>query len=216
MADKGRTPTEIYNALSINAATKKDFDIALDKVFSKNSNKIKRNPERVKVLLKANKIKINNTYSLKGLYRIALTVLVLGGIVYGLSSKKVNQNEVYGWITLLQGGILMVLFYFVRKKKQYNLLFVALLTYASIWGIELIVWGIPNDLLKAYYRHKIHVPPTYKLQSRTGGARLFGFIFPYIYLAMKAFLGWFVFVAYINHKKYNELPMEIKEELKRF
>src|SRR5690606_36820958 len=154
MVDKGRTPTEIYNALTINSATKEDIDIALDKVFSKNSNKIKRSTERVKVLLKANKIKLNNTYSLKGLYRIALTVLVLGGIVYGLSSKMVNQNEVYGWITLLQGGVLIVLYYFVRKKKQYNLLFVGLLAYTSIWGIELIVWGIPNHLLNAYYRHK--------------------------------------------------------------
>lgn len=215
---KGRTPTEIYRSLEANASSKEDVNAALDEVFSANKKKKQRNPERVKTLLQANRVKLNNEYSLKALYRIAFTILIIGVIVYALSSERVNQNEIFGWITLVQGLSILVLYHLVKKRELYDLLLLALVLYWLIYFVEIAVWGIPNDLLKAYYVEDSfpYEPVRSKHQIRIGAAQLIGFLFPFFYIVMKVFVGCFIFVVFRNHKKYNDLPEDIKNELNYF
>jgi hypothetical protein len=216
LIDKGRTPKEIYDSISIKASSKKMLNEVIKEIYRKKGKIKKRSPEQVKVLLKANKIKLDFEFDLKGLIRVALCVLTLGGIVYGLSSRRVNQNEIFGWITILQGLITLTLYYFVKFKNNLNLLLVTVILYFSIWGIELFIWEVPNDLLNAYNVNNINIPPSLKININTGAARLIGFMFPFLYLFFKLFFGLIMVNSFWRYKKYNNLPNEIKEELKTF
>lgn len=213
---KGRTPTEIYNALSIKVSSKQELSEILEHVFENEKPTTKKSPERVKVLLKANKLKLNFEYSMKSLFRISGLVLVIGFITYGLSREEVNQNEIFGWMTILQGIVMTLLFALVKYKGLLNLLLPAVVTYFAIWLVELLLWGIPNDLLEAYNHVRMSVPPSFKLKTNTGAARFIGYIFPFLYVGMKLLLGWFIFTSFRNYQKFEALTQDLKEDLKDF
>lgn len=210
---KGRTPTEIHNAIAAKASSKDELNEVLDKVFVSEMKITNYSADQTKVLLDANRLKLNHQYSQKGLLRIAIMILVIGGITLGLSQEEVNQNTIFGWLTIAQGAIVTVLFLLVRFNKMMDLILIALISYTAIMACELIFWGIPNDLLEAYNHTNLNVPPSLKLRTNTVGARLIGYIFPFLYLGLKLFLGWFLFVVYRNYKSYNDLSQDIKDEL---
>ncbi|NRA12426.1 MAG: hypothetical protein HRT57_10785 [Crocinitomicaceae bacterium] len=213
LIEKGRTPTEIHNAIAIKSSSKKLLNEVLEQIFINEKPTIKRSPERTKDLLNANKLKLNLEYSMKGLLRISVTILIVGGITYGLSSIEVNQNEVFGWTTLSQGLIVTILFLLVKYKGLMNLLLPAVIIYFSIWLIELLIWGMPNDLLEVYNSQALNVPPRIKLNVDAGIARIIGFIFPFVYLGVKLFLGWFIYLPFRNHLKYEALTQDVKDDL---
>lgn len=213
---KGRTPSEIYSAIACKTSSNKILDKVLKEVFKDEEPTNKRSPERTSTLLKANRIKLNYEYSVKALMRLAATVLIVGGVTYGLSNKRVNQNEIFGWMTLAQGVVLVVLYAFVKYKGLMNLLLPAVVIYFAVWIIELLIGGIPNDLLEAYNHTTINVPPSLRLKVNSVMARLLGYIFPFLYIGLKLFLGWFIFVAYRNHQRYDALTEDIKNDLKDF
>lgn len=215
LLQKGRTPSEIYNALSLKASSKDDLNETLKQVFKSENKAPKRSQVELKKILIANNLKLNFEYSIIGLNRIAIVLLLVGGITLFLSNEEVNQNAVFGIITLIQAIFVTTLFTLVKYKKLYHLLIIAVYLYFILWIIELLIWGFPNDLLEVYNLHKINVPPNYKLKANATGARLIGFIFPFIYVGVKLFLGWFIFIAYWNYSKYDSLSNETKEELKK-
>ena len=213
---KGRTPSEIHNAISVKAANKKQLNDVLEQVFINEKPTTKRNSERTKTLLDANKLKLNFEYSIKGLFKISFAVLVIGAVTYGLSKEEVNQNAIFGWMTLSQGIVIAILFVLIKRKRMMNLLLPAVIIYFSFWLIEFLIWGIPNDLLDAYNNIKLNTPPNFRLKSNSGGARMIGFMFPFLYISLKLLLGWFIFVAYRNQYRYDALSQDIKDDLKDF
>ena len=217
LIDKERTSTEIYNALLRKASSKEQLNRVLAKVVKPEAKKKKRSPELVTVLLKANRIKLRSDYAIASLIRFTMVVLAAGGIVLFLSKEEVNNNALFGWFTLAQGFILLLLYYFVKHQEKTELLLVGLIVYCSIWLLELLIDGIPNDLLDVYNQPGVNVRTSNINQEvNSGGARAIGFMFPYIYVGTKLLFAWFAANAYFNHKKYNALPENIKLELEDF
>lgn len=146
--------------------------------------------------------------------RISMIILMLGLITYALSSEQANQNEPFGWMTLLQGAVVGGLFLLAKYRNQNNLLILILLCYLAIWIVELILWGCPNNLLKGYYEG------TYRSFSATqhnwgpGASGIIGLAFPYVYLGIKLAVGYAIVIAYFNYYKFNRLPHDVKLELK--
>lgn len=188
----------------------------LEEVFRSDKQTVHRSPERVSKLIFANRIKLNFEYSMKGLYGISTMVFIVGIVTYSLSKKEVNQNEIFGWFTLLQCLTITSLFAIVKLKKEFKLLLPAVLLYFSIWIVELVFCGMPNDLLEAYNHHKANVPPSFTIQLNVGGARILGLIFPLLYLGLKLFAGWMLFRSYRNYIKYETLAKDIKDDLNDF
>jgi hypothetical protein len=211
---KGRTPIEIRNAIALKATSNKELNEVLEQVFIDEKPQKSRSSERVKILLKANRVKLNFEYSMRSLIRIAAAILVLGGITYGLSSEEVNKNGMYGWMTLAQGVVTLLLFSLVKIKSLMNLLLVAVILYFALWLVELAIWGIPNDLLKIYDRYPLKIPSnSYKLRERAGGARVLGVLFPYLYLGVKLLFGGFIFTSYRNYRRFESLSQDVKDDL---
>ena len=212
---KNRTSIEIYNALSYKASSTEQLNRVLEKVVKPDAKKKKRSPERVRVLLSANRIKLKSDYSISSLIRLATMTLAVGGLVLFLSNEEVNQNELFGWMTLIQGGALFALYYFVKYHYKTDLLLIAMIAYFSIWCLELLLDGIPNDLLEVYNHVEVRGINT-GMNRRGGGARAIGFMFPYLYVGVKMLLGGFTVISFLNHKKYDELPEDVKIELEDF
>lgn len=213
---KGRSPSEIQLALKSKVSNEKQLNKVLKQVFIENKQTVKRSPERIKTLLKANKLKLNFEYALKGLYAISIVVFVVGGVTYGLSSEEVNQNEVFGWFTLIQGFSITLVFVWVKHFGRHSLLLPALIVYLFIWLVELVFYGFPNDLLEAYNHHYVNYPPSFKIRSNTAVARGLGFIFPILYVGMKLSIGWLLFLSYRSYAKYKALSQADKDELNHF
>lgn len=212
---KERTSIEIFNALRNKAEDNEQLNRVHPKVVKPEAEKKKRSPELVRTLLKANRIKLKSEYSIRSLTRLAFIVLIIGGIVLFLSSKEVNNNAIFGWFTLTQGLFLLVLYSLVKFKEMTDLLLVAMIGYFALWGIELLIDGIPNDLLEAYNHVNLRTH-NFRQSANGGGARFIGYIFPYLYLGVKLLLGGFTIVSYFNHKNYDALPNDIKLELEDF
>lgn len=215
LVDKGRTPREIYAAMERKASNKEELNEALEFVF-KESNEVKmRSPEKITELLKANKLKLNFHYSLKGLPRIAAIILIIGAITFSLSKEEVNQNGVFGLFTLTQGVVVSTMVYFVKSKSQLNLLLPIVLSYFIIFSLELLFAGIPNDLLEVYnhqgVKHQVRISHSIGI----GIARFIGLIFPYIYLSIKIILGIMLYTNYNNYVKFTALSAEMKVELNK-
>lgn len=213
---KGRSPREIRSALAIKTQNKNELNSVLKKVFENNQTKTHRNPKRVKMLIESNQVKLDLKYSILGLYRMAGALFIIGGITSFLSKEEVNQNSIFGYITIIQAVSLACIFFVVRQKNRADLLLVSVIVYFSIFLIELIGFGIPNDLFEAYNNHKMKLPPGMKFKANAGMARLIGFIFPFVYILLKLLLGWFILSAHLNYRKYSKLTMDVKEDLKTF
>jgi len=218
---KGRTPTEIYNAIALKTSSKEELNYVLERVFADDKPILKRNPENIKILLRANRVKLNLEYSIKELFKIAIVILIVAVITYLFSNEDVNQNEIFGWTTLIQGVAVLLMFMFVKFKDWKHLLLPTVIIYFSLWLIELLVWGIPNDLLNAYNYtdtppSNINTPSSFKIKVNIGAARMIGFIFPYIYLIIKLFLGLLICISFWNYKKYEALAPDVKNDLKYF
>ncbi len=70
---------------------------------------------------------------------------------------------------------------------------------------------MPNDLVKAYYEPGIRVinaPP-----KGTAIARLIGFIYPYVYLFLKAVFATLIYNAHRKFKIYTALDEATKREI---
>lgn len=212
---KDRTSIEIYNALLNKANGKEQLKRVLPKVVKPDAKKKKRSPEQVKILLKANRLKLRSDYSIQSLIRLSTVVLAVGGIVLFLSKEEVNGNAFFGWTTIAQGVCLLVLSYFIKFKGKTDLLLIAMASYVLIWSCEIILDGIPNDLLEAYNHVDLQAPHI-RHKMNAVGARFIGYIFPYLYLVIKVLLGWFIVISYLNHRKYDALPNDIKIELEDF
>jgi hypothetical protein len=213
----GRTPEEIYAALARNATSKSDLHKALDHVFAADKPIVKRSSERVTSLLAANTLKLNVEYSLKNLFKLTLALLILGVTTYGLSSEDLNGNAPFGWMTLLQGVLLAVLYALVRYKGFMNLLLIAAIAYFTIWAIEILVWGLPKGLFQLYFEGNSYGLPKYRLDAYEKMAALYGPVgttLPYIYVAVKLTLGWFIFNAYRCYQQFDALSEDLKAELK--
>ena len=135
---KDRTSIEIFNALKHKAESKEQLDRVHKLVVKPEAEKKKRSPELVRTLLAANKVKLRFDYSIRGLYRLAAAVIILAVVTLFFSSEEVNGNASFGWITLLQGLALAVLYMFVKKNEAYDFLLIALVGYSAIFGIELL------------------------------------------------------------------------------
>lgn len=212
---KERTSIEIYNALLNRASDKEQLNRVLPKVVKPEAKKKKRSPEQVNVLLKAHRLKLRSDYSIQSLVRLSFVVLCVGGVVLFLSNEKVNGNAFFGWTTIIQGLSLLVLYSLVKYRGKSDLLLIGMVSYFLIWSIEILIDGIPNDLLEVYNNVRVRAPHI-RQQTNVGGARFIGFIFPYLYLGVKAMLGWFVTISYLNYKKFDALPNEVKIELEDF
>lgn len=62
---KGRTPTQIVNALEHKSSNSVLINEVLEVIFKDETPKIKRSPERVKTFLKANRLKLNHEYAIR-------------------------------------------------------------------------------------------------------------------------------------------------------
>jgi acyl-CoA hydrolase len=212
---KGRTSIEIYNALVLKSNGKDQLNRVHKQVVKPDAVKKKRSPELVRSLLAANRIKLKSDYSIKSLIRLSLLVIAVGVLVLFLSKKDVNNNAFFGWMTLFQGTVLLVLYWFVKYKKKVDFLIIAMMGYFLIWSIELIVGGFPNDLLEVYNRSEVRTHHLRQLKN-VAAARGIAYLFPFMYIGAKFILGYFTVIAYFNHKKYDALSYDIKEELKDF
>jgi hypothetical protein len=213
---KGRTSTEVFNALAIRTSSKEVLNAALKKVNQPDKPLVQRKKSDIKKLLAANKKQLNFKYSLRTLLMIPFLILCTGGIVLFLSNEKVNGNSEFGYLTLLQGTIIFLLYALAKYKKMYHLFIICIFTFGVIWIIEVLVFGIPNDLLEAANHVKIRVPHGYQQRMNMGGARFLGYIFPYLYVGIKLLLGTLVFIVYRNHLSYDALDEKTKADLKDF
>lgn len=217
LVDKGRNPREVMGALSLKISDKDLLNEVYSLVYDSETKQEtpKKNPEVIRELLKANRIKLSFEYSQKGLLKIPLLLMAVAGIIFVLSNEVVNQNGIFAWTTLVQSVFLLVLFALVKYKGMMQMLLFALVGYCLIAGIEVISFGIPNDLLQVYYEQNIHLnAPTGKLQMQSGAARLIGFMFPYMYVGVKVFFAVLLYTVYNRHRKYDALTFEVKEDLK--
>ncbi|PHR21425.1 MAG: hypothetical protein COA38_18775 [Fluviicola sp.] len=215
LIDKERTSIEIFNALSYKATDKEQLNRVHPKVVKPEAKKKMRSPELVNTLLKANNIKLKSEYSIRSLIRLAMVVLAIGGIVLFLSKEEVNQNAIFGWFTLAQGLTLLVLYSFVKFKGKTDLLLVSMICYFGFWLLEILVDGIPNDLLEVYNHVQLRTHNLRQVKS-VAGARLIGYVFPFIYVGVKILIGLFTITSFVNHRKYDALPNDVKLELEDF
>ncbi|MFT6983603.1 MAG: hypothetical protein ACJAUD_002382 [Crocinitomicaceae bacterium] len=218
LVDKGRSPREVHDALNNKTNNSDLIDEVMNKVYTEKTPSKKHSPERIKDLLKANRIKLKFGYSQKGLLRLPMALLIIGGIVMILSSERVNQNGIHAWITISQGAILFGMYAFVHYKKTYQMLLPALLVYSSLLLIELVAFGIPNDLYKAYYVENIQIRSNggYRGHGKVGIAHIFGNLFPFIYLGVKLFFVLLPLSIYMRFKNYDALTEDVKTDLEDF
>ncbi|MFK7785077.1 MAG: hypothetical protein AB8B56_08175 [Crocinitomicaceae bacterium] len=210
---KDRTSIEIFNALRIKAENEEQLSRVHKQVVKPEAVKKKRSPELVRTLLAANKLKLKFEYSVRSLVRLASAVLVVGGVTLLLASEEMNGNIPFAWTTIIQGALLMVLYVSVKYQKTYDFLLIALVGYVAIYGIELIIFGLPSDLYAAVYQDGVRIRGS---RVGSGLSLLFGYLFPFIYTSLKIVFGALVFTSFWNHKKFNELPNDIKLELQDF
>ena len=210
---KDRTSIEIFNALKHKAEDEAQLNRVHKKVVKPEAKKKERSQELVRTLLAANKIKLRFEYSMRSLYRLAGGVIILSLIVLFLSNEEVNGNAPFGWVTLIQGVALVVLYALVRNRKAYDFLMIALIGYFAIFGIELIMFGVPNDLFAAFYQDGVYIRGS---RVSSGLALLMGYLFPFLYLSLKMMFGALAFTSFWNHKKYDALPNDVKMELEDF
>ncbi len=45
------------------------------------------------------------------------------------------------------------------------------------------------------------------------GARMLGYVYPFVYLGTKGIIGWFIFTSYRKYIEYDRLTSEVKQEL---
>ncbi|MDG1333356.1 MAG: hypothetical protein P8P74_13555 [Crocinitomicaceae bacterium] len=210
---KERTSIEIFNALRHKAENKEQLDRVHKLVVKPEAEKKKRSPEMVRTLLAANKTKLRFEYSIRSLYRLGVGVVILGLLTLYYADEELNGNAPFAWSTLLQGGGLLVLFSIVKNNDAYDFLMIAIVAFAAIFGIELLVFGTPNDLFAALYQGDAYIKGS---RVNSGLTLLFGYLFPFLYLSLKVTFGALVFMAFWNHKKYDEQPEDIKTDLKDF
>jgi hypothetical protein len=210
---KDRTSIEIYNALRNKAEDEEQLSRVHKLVVKPEAKKKERSPELVRTLLAANKVKLKFEYSVRSLIRLAAGVIILGGATLFFANSELNGNSPFGWFTLFQGLFLMALYVVVKYQEKYDFLLIALIGYGATFGIELLLFGTPNDLYAAIYEGRYEVRGS---RVNSGLALLFGHLFPLIYLFMKALFGALAFTSFWNHKKYDELPNDIKLELEDF
>ena len=187
------------------------------KCLSKKKLHKKRPPELVKELLKANKVKLNYEHAINGLMRLVGLVLILGLMTLILSKEAVNQNTKFAIFTITQGIILAVLAILIRYKRMLELLLPALIIFVLIWVVELLFFGIPNDLYQVYYDQSIRVTPNrIGAQKSVGAARLIGFMYPILYFGVKLFLAVRLLITFRRFQKYESLSESTKEALVDF
>lgn len=213
LISKGRTSIEIYNALRIKAKDEEQLSRVHKQVVKPEAVAKKRSPELVRTLLSANKLKLKFEYSIKTLIRLALAILILGGLTFFLSSEEMNGNTPFGIATLIQGLLVMVLYVSVKQQKTYDFLLIAMVVYGSIYLIEIIFFGLPNDLYAAVYSGEFRVRGS---RVGSGIGLLFGYLFPFLYTIVKLTLGGMIFIAFWNYRNYDALPNDIKQELQDF
>jgi hypothetical protein len=210
---KDRTSIEIFNALKNKAEDDEQLNRVHKKVVKPEAKKKQRSQELVRTLLATNKIKLRFEYSMRSLTRLAVGVIILGLIVLFLSNEEVNGNAPFGWATMIQGVVLIALYTLVKSRKAYDFLMIALTGYFAIFGFELLVFGMPNDLFAAFYQDGVYIRGS---RVSSGLALLMGYLFPFLYLSLKVMFGALAFTSFWNHKKYDALPNDIKIELEDF
>lgn len=178
-------------------------------------------PEEKEDVIRVNRIKSNLNDSIEDLWQRALYILLFGIIVFSISSEKVNQNTIFSYFTLAQGIILVPIYLIlVRKKRKLKFLFIGFAIYVGIWLIEIIFFGLPNDLLAAYNTIRvtgsgIGMRPTkveFLYREKYEGRDVI-LIFPYVYSGIKLIFGYILFNAYRNYNRLNNLPTSLKEKL---
>lgn len=144
-----------------------------------------------------------------------MILLIASASVLALSNEEVNQNGIHGWVTLLQGVVLFGIYAFVHFKKANQLLLTALIGYSSTLLIELVLFGMPNDLYKAYYEKNVSLPSHagYRSKIKGGGALMIGYLFPIMYLIVKLFFILIPLNIYLRFKKYDALTEYVKTDL---
>jgi hypothetical protein len=218
LVDKGRSPREVHDALKIKTNDLDLVDEIMKEVYIEKTPLKKHTANRIKELLKANRIKLKFEYSQKGLLRVPMILLIIGGVIMILSSERVNQNGIHAWITISQGAILFGTYAFVHYKKAYQMLLPALLVYSAVLLIEFVAFGIPNDLYKAYYVENVQIRSNggYRGKGQVGIARTFGNLFPLLYLIVKLFFVLIPLSIYMRFRNYDALTEDVKTDLEDF
>lgn len=207
LLDKGRRPGDVRIAFKSRDADPELKEEVLTELFHVDQQSIEAVPKKKRVgadVLAANKLKLKYSYSMRTLYRIPLLLLAVGIVVLVVSSEEVNMNNVFGINTCVQALVLGVLFVMAKTGKQNDFLSYGVASVGILFLIELILWGIPNDLFMALNEYEVHYT------RRSAIVRLIGFIFPYVYLATKVGIIALAIQPALNWKKYNSLSTDMK------
>lgn len=213
MVAKERSPRAIHAALQNHAPDKETLNAALEVVFEAEEKPTTRSAEYTKDLLREHRKKTSFLYARNFLPRTGLLIIGLGLATLLLSNARVNQNGIFAWITLGQGIVLFPLFWYIKKYDKNELILPAFLLFAGSWLIEILLFGMPGDLLSAYYEPGVRI--VNKPPRGTAIARLIGFLYPFIYVFLKFIFAALIFFAYQRYTRYDRLDHETKHEIDR-
>lgn len=206
---KGRTASEIRNALLLQNHDGYDINQLLDEIYTTDHIKrVKLSSEEIKILNEKIKIYNNFRYTKKSTQRLGYALLVFGLVILLISKPDVNDYTPYSIFTISQGLFTLVLYSVSIRTKNYNLFYFVLLVYCLIWIIEIVFLGIPGDLYAGYANKRVILPPSFKIQTAFSGARVFGKVFPILYICLK-FLWLFLISLFSYHwYKFSSIPFE--------
>jgi hypothetical protein len=211
MVAKGRSPRSIHEALRNNAPDKETLNAALEAVFAIAATPKFRSKQHLNELLQARRTKTSLDYARKFLPRLGLLILALGIATALLSNARVNQNGIFAWITIGQALVLIPFFWIIQSDQKDYLLLPAFLFFIATWLGEILLFGMPNDLIKAYYDPGIRV--VHAPAKGTAIARLIGFLYPFVYMFLKAVFATLIYNAHRKFKIYAALDEATKREI---
>ena len=220
LLDIGRTPSEVRRTMKARVDDPLMREYILKMVFERHvdaQNVLKKSRNVPIETIRLNRYRLNYLYSIKNLLRIPLILAVIGAIVLFLSNSKVNGNAIYGISTIVQACFLVTIGYYLKLKNKHQLLLYFFVGFSGLFLIELLLFGLPNDLVAGYKNVNIRTHDRINKITAVGGARFIGMIFPYLYLFIKLGVVYLVFRSYYNWYEYDRLPESTKnalEELK--
>ncbi|MGB0915847.1 MAG: hypothetical protein ACPGVI_07225, partial [Crocinitomicaceae bacterium] len=153
LLDVGRTPSEVKRTMKSRIDDPELREYILKMIFERHvvAQKALEKSRNVPIeVIRLNRYRLNYLYTIKNLLRIPLILAVIGGIVIFLSNSKVNGNAIYGISTVVQACFLIVVGYYLKLKNQHQLLLYFFVGYSGLFLIELLVFGLPNDLVAGY------------------------------------------------------------------
>lgn len=187
MAEKGRSPRNIYLVLESKGANKEELKAILDIVYHSRP-KATESTENLETILLKRRLSFDIQMATTMLKRLAGMTLFVGLIMYAIASEEINQNTVYSYISLLSGIPLLVCWLVLTKgyspRINFYVVLAAFILFTGIHLIEFLTLGKPNFYLKDYKYATNYI----RFSSRTGVAGLVALIIPYLYIMYNCFV----------------------------